>query len=148
MSAVDQELIAFLAERFAETSRQNETLRQEMAGLRQETTRQNESLRQETTRQIESLRQEMSDAIRQTQVTVEGLRDDIRQVAEGVVGVSERLETLRVEMARGFDDVEARIAPFYKDLERRLSFLEGWAERKDQDAIEVIRKKFGRPQPQ
>jgi hypothetical protein len=134
---MDQELIAFLAERFQEISRQDE-------GLRQEMTRQIDGLRDENARRF----QRVEDAIRHTQVTVEALRDDVRQVAEGVVGVSERLDTFRVEVARGFDEVGSRIAPFYKDLERRLGFLEGWAERKDQNAIDVIRKKFGRPKSQ
>jgi chromosome segregation ATPase len=135
---MDQELIAYLDQRFREAAQQIASLRDEMNGRFEQVNGRFE--------QSDGRFDRLERAIRETQITVEGLRSDVQQVAEGVIGVSERLESTRVEMAKGFDGIEERIAPFYTDLNRRVTFLEGWAERKDQDAIEVIRKTFGRPQ--
>lgn len=135
---MDQELIAYLDQRFREAAQQVASLREEMNRRFEQVDRRFE--------QSDDRFERLERAIRETQITVEGLRSDVQQVAEGVIGVSERLESTQVEIAKGFDGIEHRIAPFYTDLNRRLTFLEGWAERKDQDAIEVIRKKFGRPQ--
>lgn len=120
---MDKELIAYLDERFRETSQQISQLREDMNG------------------RLDRVEQE----IRETQVLVEGLRGDVRQVAEGVIGLSERFESYKVDIARRFDDLEHKISPLYIDLNRRVTFLESWAEHKDEDAIELIRKKFGRP---
>ncbi|MEA2691485.1 MAG: hypothetical protein QOJ16_872 [Acidobacteriota bacterium] len=84
---MDQELIAYLDERFRQTS--------EQIG----------SLRQETAQRFES----MESAIRQTHVVVEGLRGDIQLLAEGIIGVEEKLQSLRDEVSQQFDEVRKSV---------------------------------------
>lgn len=88
---MDQELIAYLDARFRETN-------QQIADLREETTRRFE--------QVGKRFDEVEESIRHTRIEVEGLRGEIRQVAEGVVGVAEQLES------------------FKKDTNRRIHVLE------------------------
>lgn len=97
---------------------------------------------------------------RQTRVLVEGLHDNVRLLAEGVLGVTERLETFQEETARGFQEIKSMLSPYYrnldgrvqgveddaKSLDRRLKVLEGRADRQTEDVLESIRKKFGKTQ--
>ncbi len=57
-------------------------------------------------------------------VIAEGLRSDIRQVAEGVGSVSERLERFQIETTREFSEVRAMVRLSYSELDRRLHTLE------------------------
>jgi predicted nucleic acid-binding Zn-ribbon protein len=135
---MDQELIAFLTERFRETSQQIESLREEtaqqFAGVREQFVG------------VDQRFARVEDEIHQTRIVVEGLRDQVRLVAEGVMSVSERLEFFRSDVAKGFDDVKASFVPYYEDLNRRVGILQGRADRETRDIIDVIREKFGRPQ--
>jgi hypothetical protein len=95
----------------------------------------------ENSRQIEGLQEES----RHTRVLIEGMGDKIRLIAEGVVGVTERLETHWNKVQKGFEDVKASIAPAYQDLDRRVRWLEKREERKDRDLFDVIHEEFGIP---
>jgi hypothetical protein len=88
---------------------------------------------------------QMDDAIRQTRILIEGQGNDIRQVAEGVIGTNERLDSFREEMALQFDQVRSLISPPYSDLNRRVKTLESWRERTERDPVELVREKFGKP---
>jgi chromosome segregation ATPase len=96
----------------------------------------------ENSRQIGGLK----DETRQTRVLMEGMRSDLRLVAEGVVGLNERLEAHQKEVKAGFEDVKVSIAPAYQRLDGRIQGLEARAERQTRDVLEVIREKFGKPQ--
>ncbi|MFL6193592.1 MAG: hypothetical protein ACJ75H_05435 [Thermoanaerobaculia bacterium] len=111
---MDQELIAYLDERFAESARR-----------------------------IESLREELQEQGRHTHVQIEALRDDIRLIAEGVMGVDEKLGDFRVSVEKEFREVRALISPAYSGLDHRIRKLEDWRERKERDPIEIIRERFG-----
>ena len=87
----------------------------------------------------------LEDAVRQTRVVMEGQRDDIKQVAEGVIGMNERLDSFRDEMALQFDQVRSLISPPYSDLNRRVKTLESWRERTERDPVEMVREMFGKP---
>jgi hypothetical protein len=96
---------------------------------------------------------------RQTRVLLEGMHDNIRLLAEGVMGVTERLEEHQAATALGFQEVKEMLSPYYRDLnghaqrlendmqflDRRLKILEAKAGRQTEDVLESIRKKFGRP---
>ncbi len=69
---------------------------------------------------------------RHTGVLVEAVRDDIRQVAEGLVGVEGRLGNVEQHLDRFEQKVEAEFAETrtairfsYAQLERRIQELEG-----------------------
>jgi chromosome segregation ATPase len=159
---MDQELIAYLDERFRETS-------QQIAELREETTRQISGLREETTRQFEQVdrrfeqvdrRFEQVDdrferaetTARQTLVVIEGLRHEVHIIAEGFIGLHEKLERYHTESTASFDQVRVWIEPYYKLLDNRvnlldgrLSVLEGRADRQQGDVMEAVRRILGRP---
>ena len=96
---------------------------------------------------------------RQTRALLEGMHDNIRLLAEGVMGVTERLEEHQAATALGFQEVKEMLSPYYRDLngraqrlendvqflDRRLKILEAKADRQTEDVLESIRKKFGRP---
>jgi hypothetical protein len=122
---MDQELVAYLDGHFRETSRQIE------------------ALRQDTTHQIETLRLEVTEQIRLTRIEIEGLRDQIQLVAEGVASFDEILMNFKGEVRREFEDVRALIRPAYTALHDRVRSVEMWRERTERDPIELIRERFG-----
>jgi archaellum component FlaC len=150
---MDKELIAYLDERFRgiderfrETSQQIQGVREETAqqiqglreetsrqfqGLREETARQFQGTREETARQIQELREEtshrfdqMEETIRHTDVKLEGLRDDIRQVAEGVAMVDQKLDAFRETVASEFKANRSQVEAYVGNLNRRVRDLE------------------------
>jgi hypothetical protein len=108
---MDQDLRAYLDERFQE-------IRQEVGAVRDES--------------------------RQTRILVEDLHGNVQLLAEGVMGLTEKLEEHRAETRLGFENVKASIVPYYQNLNERMGILEERAERQTQDVLEVIRKKFGK----
>ncbi|HKI02901.1 MAG TPA: hypothetical protein VKK31_13080 [Thermoanaerobaculia bacterium] len=170
---MDQELIAYLDERFRETSQQMQALSekttqqfqdlreetaQQFQDLRGETSQQIQGLREEATQQNQSLRQEFQDfreettrrfeqvdqGARHTHILIEAARGDIRQVAEGVVGMDERLGFLRTDLKQDIQEVRSLIPPLYKDLDMRLRVLEVRKDLQGRDPVEVVRERFGK----
>lgn len=102
-----------------------EAIRQENAAARQE----NAAAHEETRR---ALRHENAVAHEETRrlsnVTAEGLRQEIRLVAESVLQVDNKLdrtaEEIRSEMRHGFTETQAMIKFSYAELDRRVSSLE------------------------
>jgi DNA repair exonuclease SbcCD ATPase subunit len=127
---MDQELIAYLDTRFRETSEQIEGLREEFIGFREETSRGFERV---------------DSAIRQTHVTIEGLRGEVRLLAEGVMGADEKLQTFRAEVKQEFEDTRSLIRSSYAQVDRRVHALESWRELKERDPLDLIREKYGKP---
>jgi predicted nucleic acid-binding Zn-ribbon protein len=164
---MDQELKAFLEERFARV--QQETTEQ-FARAKQETTEQFARAKQETAKQFAEVHAQleaMGEKVNLTQITVEGLRGDIRMVAEGVMGVTERLETFQAETTRDFQEAKDTRVPVFRDLGSRITAhdnhledlnsrirhvddrvrtLETRAERQTKDVFEAIQQKFGKSQ--
>jgi len=97
---------------------------------------------------------------RQTRILLEGMHDNIRLLAEGVMGGTERLEEHQAATALGFQEIKEMLSPYYRDLngraqhlendvlflDRRLKILEAKADRQTEDVLESIRKKFGKSQ--
>jgi hypothetical protein len=103
---LDQELIAYLDERFRET------------------TQQITALRQETTQRFEHLEERMDERFRHTGIEIEALRGEIRQVADGVTGARESWGAFRQEVAAEFKDLRASIRTPFKNLDDRVLVLE------------------------
>lgn len=126
---MDQELIAYLDERFRETSRHIEALREE------------DSRRFE---QIDQRFEKAEEGTRHTQVLVEGVHDNVRLLAEGIMGMDQKLTVFKEEVAQEFDNVRSTIRNLpHLELERRIRNLEAWREVKERDPIELIRERFG-----
>jgi predicted nucleic acid-binding Zn-ribbon protein len=119
---MDQDLIAYLDERFGENAKQIDTLRQEMSG------------RFEV----------VEGAIRQTHVAVEGLRGDIQLLAEGIIGMEEKAQSFRNEATSQFEEVRKSIEPYFRQLDRRVVLLEDRAAREGQAPLDIIRERFGK----
>ncbi len=132
---MDPELIAYLDERFRESSRQIESFREETAQRfevsREETVQQIEGLRaeltgfrDETTQRFERLEDRMEEGFRHTGIEIESLRGEIRQVAEGVAGANESLASFRESNAVDLKEVRAMIRTPFENLDGRVRVLE------------------------
>jgi chromosome segregation ATPase len=116
---MDQELIAYLDERFHEVGERFHEVDERF----RETNQQIADLRNDMNRQFVR----MEGTIREARIEIEGMRDDVKQVAEGVVGLDERLRPFRTDIS---------------DLDRRVRDLELWRSA-GRDPIALIRKRFG-----
>ena len=67
--------------------------------------------------------------IRQVGIEVEGLRGDIKQVAEGVAANNENLAAFRTEVYEKFDEMRQLFDKSHSNLHRRVSALEAWREK-------------------
>ncbi len=150
MKAYLDEQFGRMAERVDKNSRQIEDLRgetrQQIEDLRGETrqqlgeTRQQiEDLRGETRQQIEDLKEDT----RHTRVLVEGIRDNVRLIAEGVMGIIEQQEAHRKEIQAAVDEIKTSVVLSYRSLEGRVQSLEDQAERQRHDVFEALQERFG-----
>ncbi len=81
---------------------------------------------------FEGIRQENAAAHEETRrlsnVTAEGLRQEIRLVGESVLQIDKKLDRtaqeIRAEMRQGFAETQAMIKFSYAELDRRVSSLE------------------------
>src|SRR5215208_6245433 len=135
---MDQELIAYLDQRFRETSQQIE-------GFREETTSSLEA--------VKGRLDGLEEGVRYTQITLEGMRGEIRLVAEGIMGLDERLGFLREDMSQKIDEADSFLRLSYADMDRhikesdkffraslaelnaRIRPIEGWQERYGRDPV-------------
>jgi len=121
---MDQDLVAYFDGQFRQVTGEIQGLREELGAFRE---------------QVET-------SIRHVHVEIEGLRGEIRLVAEGVMGVGERLESFRHEVAHDFKETRIAFRLPYEDVSGRLLNLERRAERQNRDVLDVIRERYGKPQ--
>jgi chromosome segregation ATPase len=95
-----------------------------LEGKLQQTRVQLEGQIHETRTHLEGEIRELDGKIRQTQIELESVRGDIRQLAEGIANVDEKLDRHIGETKQQFDDVRALIHLTYIPLEHRVSVLE------------------------
>jgi len=154
---MDQALIAYFDERFRETSQviTQQVVQQvshQIQGLREETLRRFEQVdarfEQVDARFREVDRQfgEARDVARQTLVLVEDVRHQLQLVAEGYGSLDDRLA--RVEGNREQRARSVHMDDPVKDLDNRVSILEGWVERHREVVGESIRKLAAGSPPQ
>ena len=157
---MDQELIAYLDKRFGENAEQIQNLREEFGGLRDEVggvrgevgglrdevrdlRGEFEAFRETTTRNFER----MGEEIRHNGVSVEGARDDIRGIAEGLMCMDEKLGFFRKEVEQEFEDIRKLIRPVYSTYDQRLQTLEMRKDFQRRDPVEMVRERFGLKPP-
>ncbi|HEV8610205.1 MAG TPA: hypothetical protein VGS98_09080 [Thermoanaerobaculia bacterium] len=103
-------------------------LRTEVGGLRAELRAEVGGLRAELRTEVGGLRNEIADVKRHADVIAEGLRSDIRTVAEGVAGLDEKFtlefESVREEFREQIGEVKSLLRVSYGDLDRRVQSLE------------------------
>jgi DNA repair exonuclease SbcCD ATPase subunit len=86
---------------------------------------------------------------RHTRAVVEGLHDNIRLLAEGIVGTGERIDALREETTSRLEEIKGSVdmihrvlVPGVQGLENRVKILEGHVERRNRDVLDVIRERL------
>lgn len=146
---MDQELIAYLDESFRSLREyvdgRFERVEEEMRHTREEVRQTREEVRQ-TQGEVHQTQEEVRHAreeIRHTQILVEGVRGDVRLVAEGTFGLDERLGFFRKEVQQEFEDVRKLIRPVYSSLDQRIRTLEVRKDLQGRDPIELIKERFG-----
>ena len=132
---MDQELIAYLDQRFRESSQQVASLHEQIASLREEMA----SFREETNRRFE----QVEEAIRHTRVEIEGLRGQIRLLAEGMINFDERLAAFKGEIQRDLESIRRLFFSLHEALQDRVHGLESWRQTKERDPIEIIKERYG-----
>jgi hypothetical protein len=164
---MDQELIAYLDERFRETSQLiiQQVVQQVVPQVHAETREQVQGLRNEMhglRKEMDERFKEVNDTTRQTLVIVEDLRDEIHLVAEAFLGTDERVKRLEDAGALSFEAVKGWVEPYFKsidergreldassvqlevpvkDLNNRVSVLEGRATRRRKKVMKAVAEK-------
>jgi len=90
--------------------------------------------------------EELREGNRHTRVVMEGLRSDIQLMAEIVLDTRELFQKHESAVERRLEEIKALIPLAYKNLDTRMTVIEGWADRQGRDALEVLREKYGRRQ--
>lgn len=157
---MDSELIAYLDTHFGKTSQQISEVHQQVAALREETLQRfeqvdrrfeevNARFEQVNARfeQVDARFEQVETTCRQTLVLVEGLRHELQVVAEGYLGINERLqveiEKTEVQSSR----MQGWMEPYFKDLDIRVKSVESRVDRQNMDVFEAVHKILGRPLP-
>jgi len=130
---MDQELITYLDEHFA---RQEERTTHLEAWLRGNTL-QVEILRKETIRHFERIDE-----------TIDGLREGLFQLAEGMVGMDESLRGFQKAVEKDMGDVLKLIRSVYSLMNQRLQSVEIRQDLQGRDPIQILRERYGKPSEQ
>lgn len=75
-------------------------------------------------RDLSSLREQVDENRRHADVIAEGLRDDLRGIAEGVLSTNERLEIVRAELRVENRETRTLLDTSQANLRRRIALLE------------------------
>ena len=118
---MDQELIAYLGDRFREVQEQfaasRKETKQQFVASREETNRQFAVSREETNQRFERLEEK----VRYNGVEIEGLRDEIRQVAEGVSVANERSDAFERRFTTKLNDAQTEMRILVRGVVERDS---------------------------
>jgi ABC-type transporter Mla subunit MlaD len=141
---MDQELIAYLDERFGKIDERFQRVDDRF----EETNQQIATLREETNQQFKKVDArfgQLEQSVQGTRVLLENMHGQLRLVAEGVIGGVEKLDSFRKESVERSEDVLSiiRRLPPYASLDGRVGALESWRKELGQDPIQLIREKFG-----
>lgn len=116
---MDQELIAYLDERFGKIDERLDRLEGRADGV-------------DTRLDGADIRSgQMEGTIRGLGVQIEGLRGQIQQVAEGVEGFNHSLQSFQADFSRQFTELRELVQTSHSNLHRRVSSLEAWREKLD-----------------
>jgi chaperonin cofactor prefoldin len=127
---MDQELRTYLDERFGQIDKRFERIDERFERVDE---------------RFERMDEKMDRGFREAQISVEGLRGEVQILAEGVIGLGERLQSQNSALTLRLEQVQVSIAPLYADLNRRLRVLEERAEREGQAPLDYIRERYGKP---
>jgi hypothetical protein len=135
---VDQELKAYLDERFAGVEERFAGMEERFAGMEERFAGMDERFAG-----MDERSKQMETEVRHTRVLVEGLNGNIRLLAEAVIGTNDRIDFLRADTTGGFEEIKGRVGMIQEILVPRVKTLENRVEQENLDVLEVIREKFG-----
>ncbi len=75
--------------------------------------------------------EQLEGSIRANGVEIEGLRGDIKQVAEGVAAANQRIDAFEVKVSEKFEEMRQVFDTSHSSLHRRVNSLEAWREKID-----------------
>ena len=81
---------------------------------------------------------------RHTLVLLEDLRHQVQLIAEGHVGLNERLDRLESRGTLTFEQVKGWIDPYFRHVDSRIRIFEGWADRQNLTVVNAIRALLGK----
>lgn len=81
---------------------------------------------------------------RHTLVMVEGLRDEVRLMAEAFVGLDERVQRMQKENGAVYEQVRSWIEPAFRGMDGRVQVLEGRSDDRHLDVLDAVRKMLAR----
>jgi predicted RNase H-like nuclease (RuvC/YqgF family) len=81
---------------------------------------------------------------RHTLVLLEDLRHQVQLIAEGHVGLNERLDRIESRGTLTFEQVKGWIDPYFRHVDSRLRIFEGWADRQNLTIVNAIRALLGK----
>ena len=81
--------------------------------------------------QVDKRFEQLEGAICANGVEIEGLRGDIKQVAEGVAGCNQRIDAFEVKVSEKFEEMRQMFHTSHSNLHSRVSSLEAWREKVD-----------------
>jgi predicted nucleic acid-binding Zn-ribbon protein len=119
-----QDLRGETSDRFQETGQQIQALRGETSDRFGETGQQIQALREETNQRFGQLEDRLETEVRGVHIAVEGLRGEIRLVADGVANANERLDRYQDKVSQELADIKTFNQLSYKDLRRSQTDLE------------------------
>ncbi|MFL6193629.1 MAG: hypothetical protein ACJ75H_05625 [Thermoanaerobaculia bacterium] len=85
----------------------------------------------------------VEEGIRHNGVEIEGMRGEIKLLAEGIFSFDQRLTSLQNQVTRELADHRQMVTSAFGVSNDRLQALEGWRETKERDPLELIKERFG-----
>ncbi len=137
---MDQELISYLEAQFRENSQRIESFREETKSKFEQMGGEIKQMGGEI-KQMETRLKRVEQGVRHNGVQIEALRGEVQLIAEAYIGLQEKLECSRIDMAGELEQVRISIRTPFETLGRRLRLLE---EQPERDAMALIRKKYGK----
>ena len=95
--------------------------------------------------QMEGRLDRVEESVRYARIEVEGLRGELRLVAEAFIGLEERLTSFRTDMAKEFTEVRSSIRQPFEYLDGRLRNIEVRADNATRDVMALVRERLGKP---
>ena len=132
---MDQELKAYLDER---ETRMDKRFSQLQAQMDERETQMDKSFSQLRAHMDERFTQ-VETEVRHTRVLVEGLDNNMRLIAEAVVGTNERIDRLQVETASKLHEIKDAVQ---RGLVPRIEILESRVDRANRDILDVVRERY------
>jgi chromosome segregation ATPase len=128
---MDQELIAYLDERFREINERFDGVDARLDGTDARLDRVDARLDRVDARigGVDARFEQGEGTVRGLGVQIESLRGQIQQVAEGVAGFNDKLESFQADFSRQFAELREIFQTSHSNLHRRVSSLEAWREK-------------------